>query len=195
MTGNKEDAAEQVAPDQAQPATEETAAGPEADAGPSVLRAQLEEEKAKADKYLSNWQRAEADLANFRRRSEQERADLARFGNANLIRKILPVLDDFERAISSIPEDDQSLAWVDGIKLIDRKLRTILEQEGVSNIEAVGREFDPHFHEAVMHEGGEGDTDMVVQELQKGYRLHDKVLRPAMVKVGRGNKKESAGNS
>ncbi len=195
MTGNKEDAAEQVAPDQARPATEETAAGPEADADPSVLRAQLEEEKAKADKYLSNWQRAEADLANFRRRSEQERADLARFGNANLIRKILPVLDDFERAINSIPEDDQSLAWVDGIKLIDRKLRTILEQEGVSNIEALGREFDPHFHEAVMHEGGEGDTDMVVQELQKGYRLHDRVLRPAMVKVGRGNKKESAGNS
>ncbi len=195
MTGNKEDAAGQVAPDQARPATEETAAGPEADADPSVLRAQLEEEKAKADKYLSNWQRAEADLANFRRRSEQERADLARFGNANLIRKILPVLDDFERAISSIPEDDQSLAWVDGIKLIDRKLRTILEQEGVSNIEAVGREFDPHFHEAVMHEGGEGDTDMVVQELQRGYRLHDRVLRPAMVKVGRGNKKESAGNS
>ena len=187
MAGKHEDAAEQVAPDQAQPATEE-AAGFEADADLDVLRARLKEEKAKAEKNLTNWQRAEADLANYKRRAEQERADLGRFGNSSLIRKLLPVLDDFERAIGAIPEDLKSQGWVDGIMLIERKLRGVLEQEGVTPIEALGKEFDPHVHEAVMREGSQGGADVVVQELQKGYRLHDRILRPAMVKVGRGNK-------
>lgn len=195
MAGKHEDAAEQAAPNGSQPAAEAGASGAEADADPGVLRSRLEEEKAKAEKNLTNWQRAEADLANFRRRAEQERADLAKFGNANLIRKILPVLDDFERAIASIPEDMRSQGWVEGILLIDRKLRTVLEQEGVTSIEALGKEFDPHVHEAVMREEGHGGTDMVVQELQRGYRLHDRVLRPAMVKVGSGEKNEATGNS
>ena len=116
----------------------------------------MEEEKAKSEKYLANWQRAEADLANFKRRAEQERTDLARYSNLSLIRKILPVLDDFERAIESIPADVQSEGWVEGVKLIDRKLRNVLEQEGVNAIEADGKEFDPHIHEAVMHERGRG---------------------------------------
>ena len=195
MAGNYEDAAEQVAPDQGQSAAQEAAAGNEAGTEAGVLRAKLEEEKARSDKNLNNWQRAEADLANFKRRAEQERTDLARFGNANLIRKILPVLDDFERAIDSIPGDLRSQSWVEGILLIDKKLRTVLEQEGVTSIEALGKEFDPHVHEAVMREEGQEGPDMVVQEFQRGYRLHDRVLRPAMVKVGSGNKNEQTDNS
>jgi molecular chaperone GrpE len=181
MSGKHEDATEEAAADQAQPTMDETAVDP------ASLQSRLAEEKERAEKNLVNWQRAEADYANYRRRTEQERADLSRFANTSLIMKILPVLDDFERAIGSIPSDVQSSAWVEGIKLIDRKLRSILEQEGVTVVDALGKEFDPHLHEAVMREEGEGDTDVVVQELQKGYRLHDRVLRPAMVKVGRQN--------
>ncbi len=159
----------------------ETVAADDADA----LRTQLEEEKARAEKNLTNWQRSEADLANFRRRAEQERADLAKFANAALIGKLLPVLDDFHRAIEAIPADQRSLGWVDGVRLIERKLRTVLEQEGVVPIESLGKEFDPYVHEAVLREDGEGDVETVVEELQKGYKLHDRVLRPAMVKVGK----------
>jgi molecular chaperone GrpE len=187
MAGKHEDAADRPAADQAQPDTAEARVGNAAGSDPGTLQTRLEEEKSRADKNLTNWQRAEADLANYKRRTEQERADLTKFANAGLIRKILPVLDDFERAIGTIPADTQSHGWVEGIKLIDKKLRTILEQEGVVTIDALGKEFDPHVHEAVMREEGEGegDIDMVVQEFQKGYRLHDRVLRPAIVKVGR----------
>lgn len=188
MAGNHEDATERTAADQAKSMTDEVSGEAAANSGSGTPQSRLEEEKAKAERNLANWQRAEADLANFKRRTEQERADLTRFANAALIRKIVPILDDFERAIGTIPADAQSQGWVEGIKLIDRKLQTILEQEGVTVIDALGKEFDPHVHEAVMREEGEGETDVVVQEFQKGYRLHDRVLRPTIVKVGRQKK-------
>lgn len=195
MAGKHEDVAGQASADQARPATDEVAAGSDAGTGPGTLQSRLEEEKTRADKNLTNWQRAEADLANFRRRTEQERADLIRFANAELIRKILPVVDDLERAVSTVPAEMQSDGWVEGIRLIDKKVRNVLEQEGVTTIDALGNEFDPHIHEAVMREEGEGDTDVVVQEFQKGYRLNDRVLRPAMVKVGRQNSIDQTRNS
>ena len=154
-----------------------------------ALRTQLEEEKTRAEKCLSNWQRAEADLSNFKRRAEQERGDLMKFANSSLIGKLLPVLDDFDRAIGAVPEEARTQNWIEGIKLIDRKLRSFLEQEGVTPIEALGKEFDPYVHEAVMREDGEGDVDVVVEEFQKGYKLHDRVIRPTMVKVGRRSSK------
>ncbi len=150
-----------------------------------ALRNQIEEEKARAEKCLTNWQRTEADLANFKRRAEQERSELVKFANASLIGKLLPVLDDFDRAVGAVPEEVRNQGWVEGIKLIDRKLRNLLEQEGVTAIEALGKEFDPYVHEAVLREEGEGDVEVVVEELQKGYKLNDRVLRPTMVKVGR----------
>ncbi len=152
-----------------------------------VLRSQLEEERARAERNLANWQRAQADLANFKKRSEQERAELVSFANASLIGKLLPILDDFERALGAVPEELCSTKWVEGMKLIERKLRTVLEQEGVSPIDALGKKFDPHMHEAVLREAGEGEMDTVVEELQKGYRLRDRVLRPTMVRVGKQN--------
>jgi molecular chaperone GrpE len=143
------------------------------------------DEQAKADRYLANWQRAEADLANFKRRAEQERADLIKFASSALIGKLLPILDDFRRALDAVPRSERSSSWAEGIQLIERKLENVLEQEGVAPIDALGKEFDPHIHEAVMREDGEGDTDVVVEEFQRGYRLHGRVIRPAMVKVGR----------
>ena len=166
------------------PAQEELAGQPTEQSADALLNL-LEEEKARAERCMANWQRAEADFANFKRRAEQERAELIKFANASLISKILPVLDDFERAIGAIPQDQQSLGWVEGIKLINRKLMNVLEQEGVVPIEALGKEFDPYVHEAVMREEGEGDVDVVVEELQKGYKLNDRVIRPTMVKVGK----------
>jgi molecular chaperone GrpE len=149
------------------------------------LRESLQEEKAKAEDYLKNWQRSQADFINYKRRMEQERVEQTKFANATLILKILPVLDDFERASASLSREVESPAWLEGINLIERKLRFILEQEGVTPIEALGKDFDPQLHEAVMfEEGTDPQHGVVVAELQKGYKLHDRVIRPAMVKVG-----------
>lgn len=149
------------------------------------LRRWLEEETSRADKYLANWQRTQADLSNFRKRTEQEKGDLIRFAGVSLVGRLLPVVDDLERALSAVPEQERSSGWVEGVRLIDRKLRSLLEQEGVVPIDALGRDFDPRIHEAVMREDGEGDVDVVVEEFQKGFKIHDRVIRPAMVKVGR----------
>ena len=152
------------------------------------LRKALEEEKAKAEKYLANWQRAEADFINYKKRGEQEREEAARFANAVLILNLLPMLDDFERAFDSLSARLTELTWVDGIRLIYRKLRATLEAQGLSEIKAVGEVFDPAVHEAVTE--GEGEEGKVVEELQKGYKLGDRVIRPALVVVGKGKEEK-----
>jgi len=103
-----------------------------------------------------------------------------------LLLKILPVVDDFDRAIANIPAEIAESAWWGGTQLIAQKLRTLLESEGVKAITTVGQEFDPNIHEAVLYEDAEGQDGKVVAELQRGYRLYERVLRPAMVKVGIG---------
>jgi molecular chaperone GrpE len=153
------------------------------------LKQALAEEKARAEKYLGNWQRAQADLINYKKRVEQEQEEATRFANAALIRKLLPVLDDLERAFESLPPKLARLSWVNGIQLIHRKLQTTLEAEGLSPISAVGELFDPYLHEAVGYE--EGEEGKVIAEVQKGYKLHQRVLRPALVLVGRGEEKKS----
>jgi len=163
----------------------------EAPAEPETLeaaRALLQEEKEKAQRLLANWQRAEADFVNYKRRVEQERDEAKRLANAALIINILPVLDDLERALTSLNIQLVGLTWFDGIRLIYRKLQLVLESAGVSMIEAEGQPFDPRFHEAVMY--GEGEEGKVVAEVQRGYKLGDRVLRPAMVVVGKGKEKK-----
>ncbi len=155
------------------------------------LRAELEQARARAEENLRNWQRTQADFINYRRRAEQERAEVVRYAEAQLILDLLPVLDDLDRAMATIPKELQDFTWLQGIALIDRKLRAILERHGLTPIEALGKEFDPLYHEAVMREDGEvGDQTVVVAELQKGYKLHDRVLRPTLVKVGPARKEE-----
>jgi molecular chaperone GrpE len=144
----------------------------------------LAEEKEKAERYLANWQRAQADLINFKKRSEQEKEEVIKFANAMLLMNLLPILDDFERALDNVSSKLAGLTWVDGIRLIHRKLQAVLESHGISQIEALGNDFDPALHEAVLEE--EGEEGKVIEELQKGYKLHERVLRPAMVKVGKG---------
>ncbi len=150
-----------------------------------LLKKQLEEEREKADNYLKNWQRTQADFIKYKRRTEQEKVEQVKYANTSLILKVLPVLDDFDRALASLPRQAEEMTWLEGIKLIDRKLRTILEQAGVTPIEALGHDFDPTLHEAVLfEEGADPRHGKVVEELQKGYKLQDRIIRPTLVKVG-----------
>lgn len=169
----------------------ETSRAPEtADEDQDSKAGTLEERLARAEedarKYLDNWRRAEADLQNFKRRSEQERDESRKFAHASLIINILPIVDDFERAFSSLDSHLAGLSWFDGIYLIYRKLSQLLENAGVRPIQAEGQQFDPRYHEAVAHVDGE--EGKVLSEVQRGYTLHDRVLRPAMVVVGNGSK-------
>ncbi|HLE58893.1 MAG TPA: nucleotide exchange factor GrpE [Candidatus Limnocylindria bacterium] len=147
------------------------------------LTREMETLRAEADEHLRSWQRAAADLSNVRRRADEEREALTVFANALLLAKLLPVLDDFDRALASVPADVHE-GWVDGIRLVERKLRAALESEGVTPIPAEGQPFDPKLHEAVVHEETAAYPDnQVIGELQRGYRLRDRVLRPALVRV------------
>jgi len=148
------------------------------------LKKALADEEEKAEKYLANWQRAQADFINYKRRTEQERGDIVKLANAGLILNLLSVVDDMERALDHVSGNVAGSKWIDGIILIYRKFMAILEANGVSEMKALGGEFDPSFHEAAGHL--EGEEGKVVAVLQKGYMLNDKVLRPAKVMVGDG---------
>jgi molecular chaperone GrpE len=155
-------------------------------AGVEELQARIAQLEKESEDFRDKWLRAAADYKNFKRRTDQERADLIRGAGAGLLLKLLPVVDDFERAVASAPEGIGSSAWFEGFKLIAQKLGAILESEGVTPIAALGEEFDPNQHEAVIYEeAGDGSDGKVVAELQKGYKLRDRVLRPTMVKVGK----------
>jgi molecular chaperone GrpE len=147
--------------------------------------ARFKAEQAKADDYFAKWQRAAADLANMRRRHEQERQEYMKQANAMLIAELLPVLDSFDRALASMPPDLRELTWIDGIVLVERQLRMVLERAGLTPIEAEGKPFNPTEHEALLHEESDKPEDTVISELQKGYKLHERVLRPALVKVAK----------
>jgi molecular chaperone GrpE len=145
------------------------------------LRRELAEVQAKAAENLDGWQRALAEFQNYKKRVERDRASDQAIMKGDVIRKILPVLDDLERALSNRPEDS---AWSSGIELIQRKLLLILESEGVRRIEAEGALFDPNVHEAISQEPFEGaESGSVVTVTQQGYMLGDRVIRPAQVKV------------
>lgn len=154
-------------------------------ADPATLRSLLEEEREKARGYMASWQRAAADFQNYKRRVEEERSESARFANAALIINLLPLIDDLDRALQNVDTHLASLTWVDGIRLIYRKFQALLEMAGVEEIAADGETFDPAMHEAVAQAPGEDHK--VISVVQKGYRLGDRVIRPAMVVVGKGN--------
>ena len=152
------------------------------------LADELELERARSAEYLEQAQRTRAELINYRRRMEQEVQVARRFAAEHLISRILPVIDDFHRAIDAVPDADRDNPWVQGVLLIERKMWSVLESEGVRPIEAVGKPFDPSVHEAVSADSDGGDT--VVEEFQRGYMLHDRIIRPAMVKVGQAKSSE-----
>ncbi len=157
--------------------------------------AAVEQDAAEA---RAGWQRSAADFANYRRRTEQERNASLGLANEMLLLKILAVVDDFDRALAQMPKELEHLGWIEGLWLVERKLRSLLESEGVTPIDAAGKPFDPREHEAVLHEETTSAPDnTVIGELQRGYRIRDRVLRPALVSVAKnpGQQAASGGKS
>ena len=153
---------------------------------PEKLREELEKAQAEAAEYLEGWQRAKAEFSNYKKRQEVERAQVMALANAALLRKLLPVVDDFERAVATLPVDLSRLTWCEGVFLIKHKLDAILESEGVKPIETDGQSFDPLYHEAVTYEEVPGHDDgQIIGEVQRGYIFGERVLRPALVRVAK----------
>jgi molecular chaperone GrpE len=165
----------------------------ELDTSPQKLAAELDElrqqvikAEQEAAENKAGWQRTAADFQNYKRRTEQEREATLGLANDLLLAKLLVIADDFDRAIANMPAELAGMGWVDGIAAIDRKLRGLLDSEGLTPIEAVGQPFDPHQHEAVTQETTTNVPEgTVTKELQRGYRVRDRVLRPAMVAVAK----------
>jgi molecular chaperone GrpE len=171
------------------------AATPPEEKGPDVasLQQEIEKQKKLAEYHLEQWKRTAADLENYRKRVDKERADWLKFGQASLFTQLLPVLDDLDRAFQTLPAVLRNLSWVEGLVLIDRKLRLVLEQRGLKEIETDGKPFDPSVHQAVLHEENNAYPDgQVIATVQKGYMLHDRVLRPAMVVVAKNTSSKTA---
>ncbi len=146
-----------------------------------TLKQQLVEAQTQAADMKDGWQRARAEFDNFRKRIERENSMVYQNATANVIKRYLPILDDLERAMQARPSN---LPWAEGIDLIQRKLQSILDSEGIKRIEAEGQLFDPNFHEAISQEqSDELPSGYVIAVVQNGYMLGDKVLRPAMVRV------------
>ncbi len=154
------------------------------------LEEALEEAERQAAKYLDGWQRAQAAFSNYRKRMEIEKQEWRTNAVADFAMRIFPVLDDFERAFLSVPEALKDSAWTQGIALILRKLSKALESEDIRSFEVeVGQTFDPMYHQAVSHQDVEGlEEGQIIAEVQKGYRLGDHVLRPALVVVAKASR-------
>jgi molecular chaperone GrpE len=145
------------------------------------LQSQLMEAESKASEYKDGWMRAQAEFQNYRKRLERDNEVMYSSMKGDIIKRVLPVLDDLERAMQNRPVDD---AWANGIELITRKLQGMLEAEGVKRIEAEGVAFDPNFHEAISHEpSDEVPSGHVIAVAQNGYMLGERVIRPALVRV------------
>ena len=146
-----------------------------------ALQSQLAEAESKASEYKDGWARSQAEFQNYKRRIERDNALTYAGMKGDIIKKVLPALDDLERALQNRPADD---SWANGVELIARKLQNILESEGVKRIEAKGAAFDPNFHEAITHEpNDEVESEHVIDVVQNGYMLGERVIRPALVRV------------
>jgi molecular chaperone GrpE len=144
---------------------------------------ELETLRAERDDYLDQLRRTMADFANFKRRTDQERTLVRQLANRDLLLQIIEVQDDFARALGAIPEDQRDNGWVSGTAMIERKLNAVLERAGVTQMDALGKPFDPSMHEAVASDPG-SSGEQVVEVFRTGYKIGDQVLRAAMVRTG-----------
>jgi molecular chaperone GrpE len=160
---------------------------PETEAAEPERTASAPVEDAKVAELTNDLKRMAADFSNYRRRNDAERVEFAKFAKADLIERILDVLDGFDRALATIPAELKGTPWVEGMWLIERKLRAILETEGLKAVETLGLPFDPYQHQAVAHIPSDKPEGTVIEEHQKAYRLHDKIIRPALVTVSSGS--------
>ncbi|WP_298787959.1 nucleotide exchange factor GrpE [uncultured Marinococcus sp.] len=184
----EEEKKEQQAPNEEELTEEDVEIlGPE-----DVEEDELEEEsgsrEAELEKEIEEWKnralRTQADLENVRRRAKAEKEEDAKYRVQPLAEDLLPVMDNFERAMQTQPDNESAQSFIDGMAMVYNQFRSALEQQGVEEIPAQGEYFDPTIHQAVMQADEEGfESNQIVEEMQKGYRLKDRVLRPSMVKV------------
>jgi len=156
------------------------------------LKEALVQEKEKAERYLANWQRTEADFRNYKAREEKEKKDLINWANSTLVCDILPVLDAFDRAFDGVAPTGKELSWIIGFRQIQKMLLDVLSKHGLDEMKCVGETFDPSFHEAVVQQ--EGAEGVILDEVRKGYKLKDKLLRAPQVVVG-GSESSAAGEA
>ncbi|HMU91555.1 MAG TPA: nucleotide exchange factor GrpE [Anaerolineales bacterium] len=168
--------------DETQPSAEEMPVeNGQASAEREALINQLKEAEARVIEYKDGWARSQAEFQNYKKRIERDNELTYASMKGDIIKKVLPALDDLERALQNRPADD---AWASGIELIARKMQNILEGEGLKRIDAKGKPFDPNFHEAISHEPADGvESEHVIDVVQNGYMLGDRVIRPALVRV------------
>jgi molecular chaperone GrpE len=155
--------------------------GEQAQVDIEALLKRLEESEAKVAEHRDGWQRAQAEFVNYKNRIARDQELMRGTMKGDILKKILPVLDDLERALQNRPADE---AWAGGIELIARKFQSVLESEGVTRIDAVGKPFDPNFHEAISHEPNDTvESEHVIAVAQNGYMYGGRVIRPALVRV------------
>jgi molecular chaperone GrpE len=150
----------------------------------AALKAELAALRAKSEEYLDGWQRERAEFANYKKRVDRERDQMKQNLTGDLIRRYLEVVDDLERALKNRPAQGEGATWAGGIELIYRKLLAILEAEGVERLQVEGELFDPNLHEAISQEPSDDhESGQVIEVIKNGYRLGERILRPAMVRV------------
>ncbi len=150
----------------------------------AALQMSLDEMKTKAEEYLDGWQRARAEFANYKKRILRDHTEIHQSARGEVIKLYLDIADDLERALQEKPGDGEGATWADGIEIIFHKLRTRLESEGIKPMNPLGEEFDPNIHEALMkEENDEYESGQIIEVMQEGYWIGDKVLRPALVRV------------
>jgi molecular chaperone GrpE len=193
-------APEQVESESAQPAPSEEA-GPaqesseETETVPMIalsieeydkMKQELELAQQQARDYSDGWTRERADFSNFRRRIEREQVQMTQTLTGQIIKKYLVIMDDLERALKNRPASGEGAAWAEGLELVVRKLQTLLENEGVVRIQADNMEFDPAIHEAISHEESpDHASGQIIEVVQQGYMIGDRILRAALVRVAR----------
>lgn len=163
---------------------EETAKDTEKKSGKKLFGKKKDKKDEKIEELTDRLTRQMAEFDNFRKRTEREKSQMYEIGAKDIIEKILPVIDNFERGLAAVPEESKEDPFVEGMEKIYKQIMTTLEGVGVKPIEAVGQEFNPDFHNAVMHvEDEEAGENIITEEFQKGYMYHDSVVRHSMVKV------------
>ena len=146
----------------------------------------MAQKEREAQENYDNWLRSLAELENYKKRQEREKAELFKFGQESLIRELLPVLDNIDRAIEHSKVNHVPASFIEGLELARKSFWEVLKKNGVEAINAVGEKFDPNFHEAIMQqEDPEREENSIISEAQKGYKLNDRLLRPSMVVVAK----------
>jgi molecular chaperone GrpE len=151
-----------------------------------ALQDELEKTRTKCNEYFDGWQHERADFLNYKKRIDRDAASVQQNAVASVVKKYLIILDDLERALKTRPASSEGATWADGFELINRKLITLLEQEGVRRMEAEKENFDPRRHEAIMQEESpDHESGQIIEVIQQGYLLGDRVIRPALVRVAK----------